>query len=386
VPHLGLNAPVPLFLAENRSQRRRVRGGEPSEPLRVTSIMKDAGATVSFYAPVSVGSGAVTHYVVTPYVGGAAQAATTVAVGSLTSLADSSGGTALQATVTGLTNGTAYTFTVRARNSFGDGGESKASGANTPLSGLVFGDDFNGPAGGPVDPEWWVYDRCGYLAQNEVQWYKPSNCVLDGSSNLVLTAENVTTSGPRYPSDPSFPGTINQPWRSGACQGNSRLFAPTSGNTMTFESKFQVMADAGSGFWPGMFWLEGQDYLTAWKTDPLQQGWDSTGKAEIDVAEWFQSGAANSYGNVSWAGTNEQTNQTGSGLATSQHIYAAAWKPGVNVKFYRDGSLTATHTAQVPASGAQFFLLLYLQMLAGGATTTESITVDYVRVYDQNLG
>lgn len=361
-------------------------GQAPGAPTAVTSIAKDAGATVSFLAPASVGSSAITHYVVTPYIAGSPQSATTVAVGSLGSITGSNTNTYKQATVTGLTNSTAYTFTVKARNTAGDSSESAASGANTPLSGLVFGDDFNGTAGGDIDPEWWIYDRCGYLAQSEVAYYKPDHCVLDGSGNLKFTAEHVTGSGPRYPSDASYPGTINQPWTSGACQSNTRTFTPTSGNTMTFEARFQVNTDAGSGYWPGFFWLEGQTYLTAWKTDPLQEGWDSTGKAEIDVAEWFQSGSANSYGEVSWAGTNEQTNNTGSGLATSMHRYAAAWKPGVNVKFYHEGSLTHTHTTQVPSSGAQFFLLVYLQMLAGGNTTTQSCYLDYVRVYDQNLG
>jgi hypothetical protein len=355
-------------------------GSAPSAPLNVTSITKDAGATVSFYAPASAGSSSITHYVVTPYIAGSAQSTTTVAVGSLTSLTDSSGGTALQANVASLTNSTAYTFTVKARSSFGDGPESTASGANTPLAGLVFGDDFNGPASGPIDPEWWVLNRCGYIAQSEVQWYLPSQCVLDGSGNLALTAQHTSHSGPSYPSDGNT--TRNQTWISGACQSNARTFTP-SGATMTFEVKQQVCADAGSGFWPGLFWLEGQTYLDAWKTDPLQQGWDSTGKAEIDVAEWFQTGAANSYGNVSWAGTNEQSNITGSTLATAMHIYQAIWTPGTNVVFKRDGSTTATHTVQVPDSGAHFFLLIYLQMLAGGATTTESCLIDYVRVFDQ---
>lgn len=361
-------------------------GAPPSAPLKVTSIAKDASASVAWYAPVSSGASAITHYVITPYIGSTPQSATTVPVASVTSLADSYGGTALRATVTGLTNSTAYSFTVKAKNSYGDGQESVASGENTPLSGLVFGDDFNGPLGAAPDPEWWVYDRCGYLAQNEVQWYKPSHCVLDGAGSLKVTAEQISTSGPRYPSDPSYPGTINQPWRSGACQGNSMLFAPAAGNTMTFEAKFQVNANAGQGYWPGFFWLEGQDYIQAWKTDPLQQGWDSTGKAEIDVAEWFQSGGPNSYGNVSWAGTNEVTNLTGTGLATSMHTYQALWKPGVRVQFKRDGNITATHTGQVPASGAQFFLMIYMQMLSGATNSPQSAFVDWVRVFDQNLG
>ena len=124
--------------------------------------------------------------------------------------------------MTGLTNSTAYTFSVHASNANGAGTESAQSGANTPLSGLVFGDDFNGPAGGPIDPEWWVYDRCGYLAQSEVQYYKPQYCVLDGSGNLKISAEHVTTSGPRYPTDPAYPGTINQPWGLGAASPTPR--------------------------------------------------------------------------------------------------------------------------------------------------------------------
>jgi hypothetical protein len=275
---------------------------------------------------------------------------------------------------------------VKARNSYGDSAASDASGANTPLSGLVFGDEFNGPANAAPDPEWWVYDRCGYLAQNEIAWYKQTHCVLDGAGNLKVTAEKINTSGPRYPSDPSYPGTIIQPWRSGACQGNTKLFTPSTGNTMTFEARFQVNPNAGDGYWPGFFWLEGQTYINAWKTDPLQEGWDDAGKAEIDVAEWYQSGNANSYGNVSWAGTNEITNLTGTGLATSMHTYQALWKPGTSVIFKRDGATTATHTNQVPSVNAQFFLMIYLQMLASTNTATESCYVDHVRVFDQNLG
>jgi hypothetical protein len=359
-------------------------GVPPSAPTSVTSITKDSAATVSFLAPASAGDSAITSYTATPYISGVAQAATTTAVASAGSIASSDGNTHVQVPCTGLANATAYTFTVHASNSSGAGAESAASGANTPLSGLVFGDDFNGPANGPVDPEWWIYTRCGYLAQSEVQYYLPDHCVLDGAGNLKITAEHVSYTGPGYPS--AGGGSVTQPWRSGACQSNTRLYFPSAGNTMTFEASFQVNPNAGSGFWPGFFWLEGQTYIQAWKTDPLQEGWDSTGKAEIDIAEWFQSGNANSYGNVSWAGTNQQTNINASGLATSQHVYQALWKPGVNVVFKRDGATTATHTVQVPASGAQFFLMLYMQMLAGGSTGTESIYTDYVRVYDQNLG
>ena len=262
--------------------------GTPSSPSQVTSVMRDAAATVSFLPPASAVT-ARSPPIPSPRTSpGSAQAPVTTAVGSAGSIASSDGNTHVQIPCTGLTNATAYTFTVHASSLTGAGPESAPSGENTPLSGLVFGDDFNGTAGGPVDPEWWIYDRCGYLAQSEVQYYKPDHCVLDGAGNLKITAEHVSVTGPKYAS--AGGGSVTQPWTSGACQSNTRLYYPAGGNTMTFEAKFQVNPNAGSGFWPGFFWLEGQTYIQAWKTDPLQEGWDSTGKAEIDVAEFGSTG------------------------------------------------------------------------------------------------
>lgn len=359
----------------------------PSAPLNVTSITKDAGATVSFYAPVSSGASSITQYVVTPRIGGSPQTPTTVPVGSLTSLADSSGGTALQANVTGLTNSTAYTFTVKAHNGSGDGPDSTASGANTPLAGLVFGDDFNGAASGPIDPEWWIYSRCAYIAQSEIAWYLPSQCVLDGSGNLKLTAQHTSHSGPSYPSDGNT--TRNQTWISGACQSNVKTWKPSAGNTMTFEARQQVCADAGNGFWPGLFWLAGQNWITAWKTDPNQPSWDTGSSAELDVAEWPTGATPANYSNnelTAGSGNGPFNVNSGNNNSAAMHIYQAKWKPGVSTTWFYDGSQTATTTSSQPTSACQFFLLLYLQMVAGGPTTTESCLIDYVRVYDQNLG
>ena len=347
----------------------------------MTSVTKDAGATVSFYAPANTGSGAITAYVVTPYISGAAQSATTARVASVTSVTTSSGATALQVPVTGLTNSTAYTFTVKARNSYGDSLESAQSGANMPLSGLVFGDDFNGPSGQHLDPEWWVYDRCGYLAQSEIEYYLPDHCVLDGSGNLLLIAEKTSYTGPSY-----LGGNVTQPWRSGACQSNTKTWAPSSGNTMTFESRFQICPGIDGGMWPGLFWLEGQDYLNAWKTDPAQTGWDDTGKAEIDIAE-FKGGGVTNYANNTWASSTDLHNvNTSTDFSAAMHVFSVQWKPGTSATFFRDGSQTHRVTSKIPSSGCRFFLLLYLQIISGSAAVTQQCTINYVRVYDQNLG
>ena len=79
---------------------------------------------MSWTAPSSGGS-AITSYTVTPYIGSSAQTPVTV----------SGSPPATTATVTGLTNGTSYTFTVSATNAVGTGPASSPSNAVTPGSG-----------------------------------------------------------------------------------------------------------------------------------------------------------------------------------------------------------------------------------------------------------
>ena len=83
-------------------------------------------ATVSWTAPSNGGS-AITSYVVTPFAGGSAQTPTTI-TGSPP---------ATSATIGGLTNGTAYTFTVIAANAVGPGPASAASNSVTPTAPTV---------------------------------------------------------------------------------------------------------------------------------------------------------------------------------------------------------------------------------------------------------
>ena len=108
-----------------RSQRGGDRGagrGWPERARRADSVSAVAGdgeAQVSWTAPASNGGSAVAGYVVTPYIGPDAQDTTTV-------------GNMLMTTITGLTNGTTYTFTVAASNNIGTGPDSAASNEVTP--------------------------------------------------------------------------------------------------------------------------------------------------------------------------------------------------------------------------------------------------------------
>jgi hypothetical protein len=88
----------------------------------VTATAGNASATVSWTAPANGGS-PISSYAITPYIGSTAQTPTTI-TGSPP---------ATGATVTGLSNGTAYTFKVTATNAVGTGPASAASNAVTPV-------------------------------------------------------------------------------------------------------------------------------------------------------------------------------------------------------------------------------------------------------------
>ncbi len=94
----------------------------PAAPSGVTAAPGNGSATVSWTAPADGGS-PITGYTVTPYLGSTAQ----------TPVSTSTTG----ATVTGLTNGSAYTFTVKATNAIGTSPESAHSAAVTPSAAQV---------------------------------------------------------------------------------------------------------------------------------------------------------------------------------------------------------------------------------------------------------
>lgn len=90
--------------------------GAPGTPVATEGNQK---ATLTWTAPVDNGNSIPTGYVITPYIGTAAQAEVNV-------------GDILTTTVTGLTNGTTYTFRVAQVNATGVGPQSAASNPVTP--------------------------------------------------------------------------------------------------------------------------------------------------------------------------------------------------------------------------------------------------------------
>ncbi|WP_345872853.1 Ig-like domain-containing protein [Shewanella algae] len=98
----------------------------PGAPTSVSAVAADASATVSFSAPASTGGAAISSYTVTSSPGG---------------LTASGAGSPL--TVSGLSNGTDYSFTVSASNTAGTGPTSSPSNTVTPKASQSI--SFNNP-------------------------------------------------------------------------------------------------------------------------------------------------------------------------------------------------------------------------------------------------
>ena len=109
------NTGVARYIAQLESQ-------QPCALAAPTATAGDGQATVTWPNPTSPGASAVTGYVVTPYVAGVAQTPVTFT------------STATTQTLTGLVNGTAYTFTVSPVNAVGSGDGSPASNTATPTA------------------------------------------------------------------------------------------------------------------------------------------------------------------------------------------------------------------------------------------------------------
>ncbi len=122
ISHIGLFAMVALLAACGGGGSGASSGSAtaPGAPTAVSAIAGNASATVSFTAPANNGGAAITRYTVTSSPGGF-----------------TASGAASPINVTGLTNGTAYTFTVAATNSAGTGAASTPSNAVTPSATAV---------------------------------------------------------------------------------------------------------------------------------------------------------------------------------------------------------------------------------------------------------
>mgnify|MGYP001213529730 CR=1 FL=1 len=156
----------------------------PGAPTIGTAIAGNAQASVSFTAPASNGNSIITFYTATS------------SPGNLTGTLSQAGSGTI--TVTGLTNGTAYTFTVTATNAVGTGAASAASNSVMPLA---IGDTFGGGKVAyilqPGDPGYVSGETHGlivadYDQSSGIQWYN-GNYISTGATASALGTGNANT-------------------------------------------------------------------------------------------------------------------------------------------------------------------------------------------------
>jgi len=205
--------------------------GSPASPTNVSAVAGDARAVVSWTAPANTGGIALTGYTVTSSPGGVTATA---------------GASASSATVTGLTNGTAYTFTVHATNSVASSAESTPSSAVTPA----------GPPGAPTNVTATASSESAVIS-----WTAPPNggspltsyivAATPGGSTVSAGASDTTatmtslTNGTAY----TFTVTASNSAGSGPASSPSNSVTPQAfpGDVTTAISTGSVTSVAGSG-------------------------------------------------------------------------------------------------------------------------------------------
>jgi beta-glucanase (GH16 family) len=242
-------------------------------------------------------------------------------------------------------------------------GHARATEISAP--GLVWDDEFSGPAGSRPDPARWEIEtgsRDGTLQQYTAS---PRNVSLDGHGHLVITAQRTGAGG----------------YTSGEIQ--------TSGGFQTEYGRIEarIKLPSGPGLWPA-FWAVGSDYNRV--------GWPQSG--EIDIMENFGNDPFKISGSIHgpWRGSQPYAHVSDGfssvPLANGFHVYGVIWSAN-RITFTLDGKSYATVTpaSLVPGQrwvfNSPFYLILDLAVGGQGAGSPRStqfparMLVDWVRVY-----
>jgi hypothetical protein len=190
----------------------------PGAPTAVSAQPGNAQAIVSWTAPATNGGSAITRYTVTASPGG--QSATTT--GATTN------------TVTGLVNGTAYSFTVTAANAVGTSSGSAPSPTITPIK---FGFTAMTPAHTVLDTRIGLGAPTAKLSAGHTLTLTVPGLPA-GATAVVLNVIATNPSAPGwlsvYPGSGSRPNASNLNYAKGQTIANMVLVPLGPGNTVTF--------------------------------------------------------------------------------------------------------------------------------------------------------
>jgi beta-glucanase (GH16 family) len=248
------------------------------------------------------------------------------------------------------------------------------------VAATTFEDNFDGPAGAPVDGGKWLTETGDNVNNHERQYYTTStgNASLDGQGNLVITARRENPAN-------------YQCWY-GTCEYTSARLNTSGRFTQTYgHFEARIKMSRGQGMWPA-FWMLGDDIGNV--------GWPQSG--EIDIMENVGFEPNTVHGTLhgpgySGSGGIGAGHSIGSPFADGFHTFRVEWSPN-RIVWKVDGN---TYQTRTPADlgGRQwvfdkpFFMILNLAV--GGywpgdpnASTPfpNTLVVDYVRVTNDGGG
>ncbi|GIJ19962.1 glycoside hydrolase family 16 protein [Micromonospora lutea] len=193
--------------------------------------------------------------------------------------------------------------------------------AAAAIGGITWQDEFNLPAGTPVDQSKWRFDIGGHgWGNNERQYYtnSTSNAVHDGQGNLVITARRENPA--------------NYQCHYGRCEYTSaRLLTAATFSQAYGRFEARIKIPRGQGIWPA-FWMLGNDFGNV--------GWPASG--EIDIMENVGREPNTVHGTIhgpgySGGGGIGGSRTIGQPLADTFHTYRVDWEPN-SIRWYLDGS------------------------------------------------
>jgi parallel beta-helix repeat protein len=165
-----------VVLMKDLSATSAVAPGAPTSPIATAG---NASASVTFVAPANNGGSAITGYTVTSLPAGGVDS--------------NAGSTLLTHNITGLTNGTSYTFTVKATNSVGASVASIASNSVIPIAPVAASFTFTGPSSGNLNNSSTNFTVTPTNLYTGTITITPSGTGSAGLSTIVLNFSNSAT-------------------------------------------------------------------------------------------------------------------------------------------------------------------------------------------------